>query len=92
MTRPGRLRPMDVLHTPADLLRTRGVTRLYASGCTMFGVLSIAYGLRVWCDGHRMWWHRDGQRTTWPASDPDGAARLLVDLAHDRDATERSGP
>jgi hypothetical protein len=65
---------------------------LYGSACTMFGVLSVAYGLSVWCDGHQLWWHRDGQRTTWPASDPDGAARYLVDLAHDQDITECSDP
>jgi hypothetical protein len=80
---------VDVLRTLADLLRTRGITRLYGSACTMLGVLSIAYGLSVWCDGRHLWWHRDGQRTTWPANDPDGAARLLVDLADYQDIPER---
>ncbi len=92
MTRPGQLRPVDVLHTLANLLRKRGITRLYRSASAMFGVLSVAYGVSVWCDGRHLWWHRDGQRTTWPANDPDGAARLLADLAHDRDITERSDP
>jgi hypothetical protein len=88
MTRPWRLRPVDVLRTLADLLRTRGITRLYGSACAMLGVLSVAYGLSVWCDGRQLWWHRDGERTTWPARDPDGAASLLIELAQDPGSAE----
>ena len=45
------------------------------------GVLSVAHGLSVWCDGRQLWWHRDGNRLTWPAGDPAGAARLLASSA-----------
>jgi hypothetical protein len=89
MSRPRRLRPANVLRTLADLLRARGITRLYGSACIRLGVLSVAYGLSVWCDGRQLWWHRDGQRTTWPARDPEGAARLLAGLAQDPGSTEQ---
>jgi hypothetical protein len=75
---PARLRPVDVLGILADLLRQRGMTRLYGSACARYGVLSIAFGLSVWCDGWELWWQRDGTRTTWPATDPEDAARLLT--------------
>jgi hypothetical protein len=53
----------------------------------MLGLLSIASGLTVWTDGRRLWWDRDGDQATWPAADPDGAARIL---ARDQ-ATGRQG-
>jgi hypothetical protein len=68
----------------ADLLNANGITRLYGAACTMLGVLSIAYGLTVWTDGRRLWWYRDGDQTTWPATDPDGAVRILAALARDQ--------
>jgi hypothetical protein len=87
-SQPARLRPANVIHALADLLRADGITRLYGNACTMLGVLSIADGLTVWTDGRRLWWDRDGHQVSWPAADPDGAARHLVALARDQ---QRSG-
>jgi hypothetical protein len=81
---PARLRPADVLRALADLLRVAGITRLYGSACTIIGVLSVAYGLTVWTDGRRLWWDRDGSQATWPAADPDGAARILATLTRNQ--------
>lgn len=86
---PARLRPGDVLHALADLRRARGLTRLYGSACTLYGVLSITDGLTVWCDGQHLWWRTDGEPSTWPAADPEGAARLLIGLAHDPGSAEQ---
>jgi hypothetical protein len=89
MTAPrpsARLRPANVVRALADLLRSDGITRLYGDACTILGVLSIAYGLTVWTDGRRLWWDRDGTQATWPATDPDGAARILAALARDQPA------
>jgi hypothetical protein len=36
--------------------------------------------------GRRLWWDRDGSQATWPAADPDGAARILTTLTHDQAA------
>ena len=79
-----RLRSADVLRALADRLRARGITKLYGSACAMLGVLSAAYGLSVWSDGRQLWWHRDDNRTAWPARDLDGAARILVGLVSDQ--------
>jgi hypothetical protein len=73
--------PADVLRTLADLLQARGLTRLYGCACAAVGVLSVTIGLTVWCDGRLLRWRHDGDETTWPAADPDGAARRLADLA-----------
>jgi hypothetical protein len=81
MTEPWRLRPADALRALADLLRANGLTRLYGSACTLYGVLSITYGLTVWCDGRRLWWQLNDDQATWPATDPQGAARILTTLA-----------
>jgi hypothetical protein len=78
---PARLRPVNVLRALADLLRAAGITRLYGSACALYGVLSVAYGLTVWCDGQRLWWQANDDQATWPAADPEGAARILTTLA-----------
>jgi hypothetical protein len=80
MTTSRRLPPGDVLRTLADLLCAAGITRLYGSACAVLGVLSIAYGLTVWTDGRRLWWDRDGAQASWPAADPEGAARILATI------------
>jgi hypothetical protein len=64
MTEPRRLHPADVVRTLADLLRANGLTGLYGSACTLFGVLSISYGLTGWTNSRTMWWYRDGNETT----------------------------
>jgi hypothetical protein len=79
-----RLRPADVLRALADLLRAAGIRRIYGSACAILGVLSIHYGLTVWTDGRRLWWDCDGDQATWPATDPDGAARILTALSRDQ--------
>jgi hypothetical protein len=88
MTEPPRLRPVDVLRALADLLRARGITRLYGSACTMLGVLSVANGLSVWTDGRQLWWRTGDNQTTWPATDPNSAARLLTTLTQDPESAE----
>jgi hypothetical protein len=82
--RPARLRPADVVRALDGLLRAAGITRIYGAACIAVGVLSVTYELTVWTDGRRLWWHRHGEQTTWPATDPDGAARILAPLAHDQ--------
>lgn len=78
------MRPVNVLHALADLLRARGITRLYGAACNRFGVLSVAHGLTVWTDSQRLWWRTgDDDQATWPAADPEGAARILTALARD---------
>jgi hypothetical protein len=77
---PPRLRPADALRALARLLQQRGVTRLYGYACAVLGVLSITYGISVWSNGRVIWWRHDSDQTTWPAADPEGAARLLTSL------------
>ncbi len=62
-------------------LRRRGVAGLYGAAAGGYGVLSVGTGLSVWCDGWVLWWISDGQRTTWPAADTEGAAAELAKLA-----------
>ena len=47
----------------------------------MFGVLSVTGGLTVWTNGRLLWWQAGGNQETWPAADPQGAARALTALA-----------
>jgi len=76
-----RQRPAAALRALAAQLRVVGITRLYGSACALFGVLSVAYGLTVWTNGRLLWWQTGDDQETWPAADPQGAARLLATLA-----------
>jgi hypothetical protein len=86
---PAPLRPASVLGALDDLLRAHGLTRLYGAACTLYGVLSVTYGLTVWTNGLLLWWRTpSGEETTWPAADPQGAARILTTQAHDPDTPQ----
>jgi hypothetical protein len=74
---PPRQRPAHALHALAGQLRQRGITSLYGNACHHLGVLSLP-GVSVWTNGRILWWRTDGTQTTWPAADPEGAARLLT--------------
>ncbi len=76
-----RQRPAAALRALAAQLRAAGITRLYGSACALFGVLSVAYGLTVWTNGRLLWWQTGDDQESWPAADPQGAARALTALA-----------
>lgn len=82
LTAPGpnrRQHPAAVLRALVLVLGAAGLTALYGSACTVYGVLSVTYGLTVWTNGRLLWWRTpDGNETTWPAADPEGAGRMLV--------------
>ena len=65
-------RPADVGRDLVTLLRGHGVTRLYWSACGVFAVVSVAYGLTVWCDGRLLRWRTGSAESSWPASDLAG--------------------
>jgi hypothetical protein len=65
----------------AALLARRGVTRTYTAASPVIAVISVAPGLTAWTNGRQLWWAHGGQRRTWPATDPEGAAALLAALA-----------
>lgn len=85
-------RPADALYALAELLRARGLTRLYGAACTALGVLSVASGITVWTNGQRLWWHERGEETGWPAADPEGAANQLAGLAAGHKSGQDTGP
>jgi hypothetical protein len=78
-----RRRPSDVLAAVEIMLRDLGLMRLYRTACPRVGVLSVAAGLTAWCDGRRLTWRHGGTVAAWSASDPEGAARRLAELAGD---------
>ena len=84
---PPRQQPAEALHALVGQLRTAGITRLYGTACTLLGVLSVTSGLTVWTNGRLLWWQACGNQETWPAADPQGAARALTALA-----TRHPGP
>lgn len=65
----------------AGLLAQHGLTRIYTATCHLFAVISVAAGLTVWTNGGQLWWTREGKPCTWPATDPEGVAEYLADLA-----------
>jgi hypothetical protein len=86
-----RQRPAASLDALATQLRAAGITRLYSSACTLFGVLSIAYGLTVWTNGRLLWWQTGNEHVTWTAADPEGAARILAAVTRNLNEPEPSG-
>ena len=76
-----RQQPAAALHALASQLRTAGITRLYGTACTLFGVLSVTGGLTVWTNGRMLWWQAGGNQETWPAADPQGAALCCGELS-----------
>jgi hypothetical protein len=89
---PPRQRPAAALRALAAQLRAAGITRLYGSACTLFGVLSITYGLTVWTNGRLLWWQTGNDQETWPAADPQGAARALTALTTGQPPAAPNGP
>jgi hypothetical protein len=73
------MRPVQALRALADQLQQRGVTQLYGYACERLGVLSLP-GVSVWTNGRILWWQTSHGQTTWPAPDPQGAARALTAL------------
>jgi hypothetical protein len=76
---PPRQRPAQALHALATQLRQRGVRNLYGAACRFLGVLSLP-GVSVWTNGQLLWWQADGEETTWPAADAEGAAKRLAEV------------
>jgi hypothetical protein len=72
------VRPVEALRALANQLEARGGERLCGAADSRLGVLSVAYGVTVWTDGETLWWLTAETETLWPATDPDGAARLLL--------------
>jgi hypothetical protein len=68
--------PVLALRALAEQLQLQGVTPLYGYACERLGVLSLPH-VSVWTNGRVLWWRVGSQQTTWPAADPDGAARIL---------------
>jgi hypothetical protein len=86
---PPRQRPAEALHVLAAQLRGCGITNLYGAADRRFGVLSLP-GVSVWSNGRVLWWRAKDEVTTWPAADPQGAARRLAELTGST-GTERKG-
>jgi hypothetical protein len=78
---PYRRHPRTVLAAVAAGLDELGLSRLYLSACPLIGVLSVAYGVTVWCDGRILRWSHSGTETRWPVADATGAADQLATLA-----------
>jgi len=68
----------------ARLLTRHGPTRVYVAACHLYAVISVTAGLTVWTNGRQLWWDQPGQPSTWPATDPEGAAAHLAGLAAPR--------
>jgi hypothetical protein len=78
---PYRRHPHVVLAAVAAGLDDLGLSRLYLSACPLIGVLSVAHGVTVWCDGRSLRWSHGGTETRWPIADAAGAAGQLATLA-----------
>lgn len=59
-------------------LHRRGFTHTYQSNGNGMSVLSIRTDLTVWCKDGLFVWHEGGLRSSHPAGDPAGAARLIA--------------
>ena len=86
-----RQHPGAVLGAVEAALRAHGLTRLYGAACARIGVLSVAYQVTAWCDGHTLTWRHHGEEITWPAADPEGAAARLAALARTSDGPDNPG-
>ena len=82
-----RTSPAGVVRALGQMLRQRGMTRVYTAACTVFGVISVSPGLTVWTNGRVLLWHFNGSRDTYPAADLEAAAERLAALA-----TPAAGP
>jgi hypothetical protein len=64
-----------------EMLRQRGIRRIYSAACAVFGVVSVSTDLTVWTNGRVLLWHYDGVSDAYPAADVEGAAERLATLA-----------
>lgn len=80
---PGTVRtsPASVVRALAEMLRQRGITRIYSAACPVFGVVSISTGLTAWTNGRLLVWRYGGVSHAYPAADVEGAAERLATLA-----------
>jgi len=80
---PGSIRmsPASVVRALDQMLRQRGMTRVYGAACTVFGVISVSPGLTVWTNGRLLLWHFNGVPDAYPAADVEAAAERLATLA-----------
>jgi hypothetical protein len=76
-----RRSPGAALAAVASGLDELGLSHVYLSACPLIGLLSVAVGVTVWCDGRTLRWRHDGTETRWPIADAAGAARKLAELA-----------
>ena len=85
---PGSIRmsPASVVRALDQMLRQRGMTRVYGAACAVFGVISVDTGLTVWTNGRVLLWHFNGMPDAYPAADVEAAAERLAMLA------ARTGP
>jgi hypothetical protein len=73
-----------VIRELVTLLRGHGLTRVYWAACAVSGVVSVAYGVTVWCDGRRLMCEVAGDTRQWPVSDTAAAAADLASLVGHR--------
>jgi hypothetical protein len=74
-------RPADLLRDLVTLLRGYGLDHLYWTATPTRGVLSVAYGITVWTNGHNLRCHTPTGSVHLPAS-THAAAHYLADLTH----------
>lgn len=73
--------PASVVRVLDQMLRQRGITRVYSAACAVFGVISVAPGLTAWTNGRVLLWHLNGVPDAYPAADVEAAAERLAMLA-----------
>jgi hypothetical protein len=76
--------PALLLAELAAQLRLCGLDHLYGAATPAEGVLSVAWGVTVWTDGHKLRCHTPGGTIHLPAS-ASAAARCLAGLARQQD-------
>ena len=64
----------------AEMLRQRGILRVYSASCDVFGVVSVNTDLTVWTNGRVLLWHYGGAPDACPAADIEGAVDRLAAL------------
>ncbi len=76
-----RVSPASVVRSLDQMLRQRGMTRIYTAACAVFGVVSVSLNLTIWTNGRVLLWHFNGVPDACPAADLEAAAERLVMLA-----------
>jgi hypothetical protein len=73
--------PASVIRALDQMLRQRGMTRVYSATCAVFGVISVTSDLTVWTNGRVLLWRFNGMPDAYPAADLEAAAERLATLA-----------